>query len=120
MGMNTHIKILVIVMGLASVGGCSVDMGSLLRQGPLQETVVGGDEGFFVPYKVAIVDVDGVIVNQREKGLFSSGENPMSLFIVYFMIFAVLYLLKDVILEKLAFSYADTLFTEFSSLIKGE
>jgi len=68
-------------MGLASVGGCSVDMGSLLRQGPLEETVVGGDDGFFVPYKIAIVDVDGVIVNEREKGLFSSGENPMSLFI---------------------------------------
>ena len=45
---------------------------------------------------------------------------PMSLFIVYFLIFAVLYLLKDVILEKLAFSYADTLFTEFSNQIKGE
>ena len=44
---------------------------------------------------------------------------PMSLFITYFLIFAALYLLKRSILGKLAFSYADTLFTEFSSLIKG-
>jgi len=74
-------KILVIVIGLAFVGGCTADLGSLLRRGPLEETVVGGDEGYFIPHKVAIVDVDGIIVNRRERGLFVTGENPMSLFL---------------------------------------
>lgn len=49
-----------------------------------------------------------------------SDWKPMILFIVYFLIFITLYLLKRQILEKLAFSYADALFTEFSSRIKGE
>jgi hypothetical protein len=44
----------------------------------------------------------------------------MSLFITYTIIFLALYLFKKVILEKLAFSYADTLFTEFSNRQKGE
>lgn len=74
-------KILVIVIGLTVVGGCSADLGSLLRRGPLEETVVGGDEGFFISHKVAIVDIDGIIVNARDRGLFTTGENPVSLFI---------------------------------------
>jgi len=38
---------------------------------------------------------------------------PMSLFITYTVIFLALYLFKKAILEKLAFSYADTLFNEY-------
>ena len=44
----------------------------------------------------------------------------MGLFLTYFLIFALLYILKKKILEKLGFSYADTLFTEFLSQIKEE
>lgn len=49
-----------------------------------------------------------------------SDWRPMSLFIAIFLISTALYFLKGVILGKLAFSYADTLFTEFSNQIKGE
>ena len=45
---------------------------------------------------------------------------PMSFFIACFLAFAALYLAKRQILGKLAFNYADVLFTEFSSQTKGE
>jgi len=40
---------------------------------------------------------------------------PMSLFIAYAIIFLALYLFKKPILERLAYSYADTLFNEYSN-----
>ena len=45
---------------------------------------------------------------------------PMGLFIAYFAAFITLYIFKKVILEKLAFNYADTLFNEFISQNQGE
>ena len=45
---------------------------------------------------------------------------PMILFIVYFLIYTILYLQKGMILRKLAFNYADSLFTEFLSQMKGK
>lgn len=38
---------------------------------------------------------------------------PMTLFIAYTLIFLALYLFKRVLLERLAYSYADTLFNEY-------
>lgn len=49
-----------------------------------------------------------------------SAWKPMSFFLACFVAFAVLYLMKKQILRKLAFSYADVLFTELSSRTKGE
>jgi len=49
-----------------------------------------------------------------------SAWKPMSFFLVCFVAFAVLYLMKKQILGKLAFNYADVLFTELSSQTKGE
>lgn len=48
--------------------------------GPLQEAVVADAQRCFCPNKIAIIDVDGVIMNARGSSLFGSGENPMSLF----------------------------------------
>lgn len=48
---------------------------------PLQEKVLLRDRFLFVPHKIAVIDVDGIMVNSSKKGLFSSGENPVSLFI---------------------------------------
>ena len=47
----------------------------------LQETQIQRDQGLFVRDKIAIIDVDGVMVNRHRRGLLSSGENPVSLFI---------------------------------------
>jgi len=49
------------------------------RQG-LSETQVKADPGWFISDKVAIIDVDGIIMNEQQSGLFRVGENPVSLF----------------------------------------
>jgi len=46
--------------------------------------------------------------------LLENRWKPMSLFLVYTLIFLALYLFKRAILERLAYSYADTLFNEYS------
>jgi len=47
--------------------------------------------------------------------LIESRWKPMSLFIAYTLIFIALYLFKRTILERLAYSYADNLFNEYSN-----
>lgn len=74
---------LAMAWALAGVmGGCSPAGGYLIRAVPadqtLTESVVHQDDGLWLP-KVAIVDVDGLIVNARAGGLFGDGENPVSL-----------------------------------------
>lgn len=83
--MNKHANILIAVTGLALLGGCGGNMGILLRpvnlSEPLDETTVGGDKGMFIWNKVAIIDLDGVIMNERTYSMFGAGENPVSLFV---------------------------------------
>jgi len=82
--MKTHTNILIAVLGLAFLGGCTRNMGILLRPvdvtEELEETEVGGDDGWFVRSKVAIIDLDGVIANDRRRDFFGAAENPVSLF----------------------------------------
>lgn len=58
--------------------------GILLRPthvgGPLEETVITGPKCCLCRSKVALIDVDGIIMNVRTSALFGSGENPVSLF----------------------------------------
>jgi protease-4 len=76
------LAVLVLSMAMA---GCGPNVGYVVKPVPLneemEETVVASDGGLFVTGRVAIVDVDGLIMNQREGGLFGSGENPVSAFI---------------------------------------
>jgi protease-4 len=48
--------------------------------GPVDEKQVAPACGFLCFDKVALIDVDGLIVNARTGNLFSSGDNPVSLF----------------------------------------
>lgn len=47
----------------------------------LVETEIERDEGFFVFDKIAVIDVDGFMVNRQKSGLLQSGDNPVSLFV---------------------------------------
>ncbi|MCK4629761.1 MAG: hypothetical protein KAT56_12210, partial [Sedimentisphaerales bacterium] len=47
----------------------------------IKERIIQRDAGWFVSDKIAIVDVDGLLVNSRHSGLFGGGENPVSLFV---------------------------------------
>ncbi len=46
----------------------------------LREYVVEPGKGMFVRDKIAVIDVDGILMNQQASGLFQNGENPVSLF----------------------------------------
>jgi len=76
-----------LAMGLLAVlqaAGCQ-PKGWVIKPAPvdetLQERVIYRDEGLFVSDKIAVIDVDGVLLNQRQAGLLGWGENPVSLFI---------------------------------------
>src|SRR5690349_5669575 len=48
--------------------------------GPIEETVMKEAHSCLCLNKVAVIDVEGVIMNARTSGLLSDGENPLSLF----------------------------------------
>ena len=70
---------------LLAAAGCSPGGGWVIKPAPtsdeLKETTIATDEGLFVGDKVLVLDVDGLLFNERNTGLFSSGENPVSLFV---------------------------------------
>ena len=47
---------------------------------PVEETAVTEPKSFFCRDKVAVIDVDGMILNARKSGMLGDGENPVSLF----------------------------------------
>lgn len=80
-----HIFITIALLaGLLAAGGCA-PTGLLIKpvviREKLAEKTVHRDEGFWISDKVVVIDIDGVIMNQRSTSMFSSGENPVSLFI---------------------------------------
>ena len=84
--MKTHfLTLTAAVVGILAAGGCSRNVGWVLRPvslaEELTETVIDSDPGLFVGDKIAVVNVDGLILNQRRGGMFGPGENPLSLFV---------------------------------------
>jgi len=77
-------KIPVIVF-LLFIAGCGQNVGYVIKpvtlDERLKETVVATDPGLFIHDKVAIVDLDGLLLNDRDMGMFSFRENPVSLFV---------------------------------------
>jgi protease IV len=71
-----------VVILLLPVAGCF--NGLLLKpvqvDGPIEETVVTKAPNLLCRDKIAIIDVEGMILNVRSSGLLGSGENPMALF----------------------------------------
>jgi protease-4 len=69
----------------AGVAGCGPGTGYIIRPIPaderLTETSVACDPGWFVTDKIALVDLEGVIMNQRDWSIFSGHENPVGLFV---------------------------------------
>lgn len=71
----------VVLGGLA--GGCGPSAYKITPVPPdrtLEESVLI-DEGGLAPVKVALIDVSGMLLNQPQKGLFSEGEHPVSMFV---------------------------------------
>jgi len=81
----TRNRIVLVVLVAAMVAGCGRNVGWVLKPvsltEELTETVLRADPGLFVGDKIALVDLSGLIVNDRDEGIFSGGENPVSLFV---------------------------------------
>ena len=73
-----------VTWGLA-ICGCGQETGWVLKPVPideqLRETVLTADPGWGVTDKIAVLDVDGLLMNQREAGWFGEKDNPVSLFV---------------------------------------
>ena len=73
--------LIVLMIALAGCGPAAFQVELVPAGQKLQETQVQRDKGLFVLDKIAIIDVDGVMINRQRQGLLRSGENPVSLFI---------------------------------------
>ena len=69
----------------AGLTGCGPGGGLLIRpvsvRAELTESVVRSDPGWFIGDKIAVVDVDGLLMNERRQSFWGGGENPVSLFV---------------------------------------
>ena len=75
---------LLLVLSAILISGCGnvvYQIEILPAEKQLQETIVQKDKGLFVSDKIAMIDVEGTMVNQRQDGLLRTGENPVSVFI---------------------------------------
>lgn len=61
-------------------GRFTAAMTANLETGPLQLQTLEGVDASVASPKLAIIDVDGLLLNQNSTGLFSQNENPVSLF----------------------------------------
>ncbi len=79
---NRRVILLMVVLPL---GGCGQNVGWMLKPVPIEErlveSVVSRDPGLFVSDKIVVVDVDGLLLNQRRAGMLGEKDNPVSLFI---------------------------------------
>lgn len=73
---------LIFLITLTALPGCfnGLMIKPLQCGGPIQESVIYDAHCRLCRKKVAIIDVDGLIVNARTSSLFGEGENPVALF----------------------------------------
>ncbi len=73
-------SILSVVFFLSGCGPRAYKITPIPISEKLQETVVEKGEGI-LPAKIALIDIDGMILNYRKSSLMGSSENPMALII---------------------------------------
>ncbi len=72
------------LLSLLLIAGCGPKaflLQPVSLQQELQEREIERDKGKFVADKIAVIDVDGLMVNRQKWGLLYKGENPVSLFV---------------------------------------
>ena len=73
--------LLISVIALAGCGQTAFQVALVRTHRQLRETQIQGDRALLVTNKIAIIDVDGLLINKQKRGLIRAGENPVSLFI---------------------------------------
>lgn len=66
---------------LAGCGPAAFQIELVPTHQQLEETQIERDRGLFVFDKIAIIDVDGLLINRRKHGWLRVGDNPVSLFV---------------------------------------
>jgi protease-4 len=79
--LNFSLCLLIFAFPLAGCGPAAFQVELVPTSQELEETQIQRDKGLFVLDKIAIIDVDGLMVNRQRQGFMRSGENPVSLFI---------------------------------------
>jgi len=83
--MNHKTIFVAIVIAGLGLAGCGPGTGYLVKPIPaderIEETVISRDPGLFVSDKIAILDLEGMLMNQRDWSIFTGYENPLSLFL---------------------------------------
>jgi protease-4 len=76
-----YLGLSVSMIALAGCGQTAVQVSLVRAHRELKETQIQGDRGLFIDDKIAIIDVDGLLINRQKRGLVRKGENPVSLFV---------------------------------------
>jgi protease IV len=76
-----HLWLLAMLITMAGCTSGAFQIEMIPAEKKLKETQIQKDEGWFIPDKIAIIDVDGTMVNERQDSLLRTGDNPVSTFI---------------------------------------
>ena len=76
---NTALLISLVV--LAGCGPTAFRVELIPTHQRLEETEIQRDKGIFIRDKIAVIDVDGLLINKRKHGWLREGDNPVSLFV---------------------------------------
>lgn len=76
-----YLGMLLLLTAAAGCGSRAFHIELVPTDQSLKETQIARDKGLLVTDKIAVIDVDGLMVNKRRSGLLWTGENPVSLFV---------------------------------------
>ena len=76
-----HLALLILLVALAGCGPTAFQVEIVPAHQQLKETEIQRDKGLFTFAKIAVIDVDGLLINKRKHGWMQEGDNPVSLFV---------------------------------------
>jgi protease-4 len=76
-----YVQLLMLLIFLAGCNTGAFQIEVIPADKELKETQVQKDQGWFISDRIAIIDVEGTMANERQGGLLRAGDNPVSLFI---------------------------------------
>jgi protease-4 len=76
-----HFQAAATVAAQAEVKGeMAIKLPTAIDPGPMAATVIRPARGSGLATRVAVIDVDGLLLNQNREGIYDSGENPVAAF----------------------------------------
>lgn len=76
-----YTALLLLLVVLAGCGPTAFRIELVPTNQQLDETEIQRDKGVFVRDKIAVIDVDGLLINKRKRGWMREGDNPVSIFV---------------------------------------